>query len=1145
MNDECKWCEAPLAVQYDESQKKSVCKETCLDGLGYQSMDYKRRCIPCQDENCRSFLFSKHIPSFFLPLPETFRIKFNLGLKCTSYDKCWMCKTGYALIRKELENRLHTGKTISGEQACVKIEASPDFLYVKDGVYEPCMEDCKKCTSAEDCQECEAIGFPGTFVFLTKYGQNAKTKCDRTCTNVDYRYRIEGAKEGEVSCLECSETTYLLEGSDPVRCFPCTVPGHWVDKKDLVCKKCGVGCASCTSVSECNRCSNPNHNIQSDGGCAPGCKEGNKEMVQQKPERRCVPCPVKCEDCDVELGCKKCRKGYYRKDQECLPCPVWCSSCFGPQWCEGCSNPNHALGTDRVTCSEKCGVSEYIDDSNPNDKFCRGCGTSECLECVDENKCLKCIEGLYPDGEGCTACLNWCKVCTGMNNCVVCAKEGYYAQLDGSCEADCSRGGYEDKESMTCKECPMGCDECDGPTTCKKCQPNWYVQLDGSCREDCNKGEFKEEESMSCKVCSKGCSECDRIDSCEECDPHTFDQGGGSCGPCPQQCLSCISSTQCSRCLRTKEYLYQDLFTCSLVCPEKEYGNDQSKRCLSCPDNCSLCNRDGCVECDPNYYLKTRKCRFADLVNYVARQVYDTQSNSTFTIELILEEQPELTIETYREFEKNMVKYEDKFNFELGDKTQNNNSLTFEVEKGMRQNQFLARISLGSLDGISIGDKIQISIQSFSQPLDPELTDKSRLFSLIQKSLQISLEVYKLRNEPLSSTSQSVADITYRAHNIAFPATAGLAIAFSIFSQDSDGTFLKFNQFLTLLKRIKLVNIFFGRSLEAFIEHVSGDVTKKNTSLTEENQPKNRLLEVSIEEDQKDSIEQESNASHGKLDLYQKTLFFEGLFMIKSLVFDISWVLKIIGLLFLKDMKKKQKVEKWKVRYLKYQRKVHHTVMMMGAMDMLFFGTRIVLHRRNTVVGVLVKGVCLSNISLLTLDLLEVAVIGINLRENLQQNDDGKNNQDQSHIMRNNKKSQNQRPLHQPKSPKRQRKRRRNRFGAGVPKIYPTRARTKSQKNKKNRSLRDLERPQDLNESNDLFLPTVFQDESNQSMNLDKDSNEAKQSSQKLEREMEEPRLNQDSITLALTSTHSEKVIKPSIKTGLDRGIQKVNAQDS
>ena len=53
--------------------------------------------------------------------------------------------------------------------------------------------------------------------------------------------------------------------------------------------------------------------------------------------------------------------------------------------------------------------------------------------------------------------------------------------------------------------------------------------------------------------------------------------------------------------------------------------------------------------------------------------------------------------------------------------------------------------------------------------------------------------------------------------------------------------------------------------------------------------------------------------------------------------------------------------------------KGHFLMMMSGAMDIFFFGTRIVLHRRNTAVRVIVKVFCLINMSLVAFDLMEVA----------------------------------------------------------------------------------------------------------------------------------------------------------------------------
>ena len=201
-------------------------------------------------------------------------------------------------------------------------------------------------------------------------------------------------------------------------------------------------------------------------------------------------------------------------------------------------------------------------------------------------------------------------------------------------------------------------------------------------------------------------------------------------------------------------------------------------------------------------------------------------------------------------------------------------------------------------------------------------------------------------------------------------------------SRDPNGLFLKFNQFLTLLSRIKLIGVYLGKSLEEFIDLMSGETPKnyqkqaqsnsRVLSISEPLSGVRRALEVSITENDKPRIYEESIGSENKLDRYEISIFLEGGFMFKTCFFLISWALKLLGWLLWHQMKAEGKTVKWKLKFLKYQRKVHFIASMSSCMDLYFYSTRIVLHRRLGGWSNAVKTVCLVNLTLMTFDLLEV-----------------------------------------------------------------------------------------------------------------------------------------------------------------------------
>ena len=366
------------------------------------------------------------------------------------------------------------------------------------------------------------------------------------------------------------------------------------------------------------------------------------------------------------------------------------------------------------------------------------------------------------------------------------------------------------------------------------------------------------------------------------------------------------------------------------------------------------------------------------MVDYFIKQIYDYKSKYIFNLDLTLENQEELLYQTQKEFEKALLlTSKNIFKVEIPKKKA---KITYKITKGKREGQFFMRVSLDKNDGLHTGNKLKMVIESTSVDLDPRLTSPDHTYSLRKKSQLIELEVFKLGlNNVINGSKRSMASVTAASSSVSSTGSVGLGIALNIFSNDGDGTFLVFNQFLTTIKRIKLIGGFFGGSLEKFLELATGEKGQEEDS-EERLRLRRRTLEVSIAENDKDKLKQESNGSHRKIDYYQQSVFFEGIFMIKILAYDVSWVVKIIGVLLMSQMLKIGKVVEWKLKFLRYQKKAHHAAMMITAMDTFFFGTRIILHRRNTLVGLMVKILLLINMSLMVIDFIEVIEVSMKLK---------------------------------------------------------------------------------------------------------------------------------------------------------------------
>ena len=739
-----------------------------------------------------------------------------IGQTCNPYDHCTQCKdSSHKFMKEAHKERLPNQLTVLGSQDCFSSTEIKNYFFIDSTWFQPCMTDCKRCTTAHDCQECGRYSDEGINVYL--HHNKSPVSCKATCDSTLNEHVVPSASIP--TCHQCPVGQYYIEGSNPPSCSTCDTGAVWIDKAKNICKACGSGCSICSSETSCQSCSNSNDYIQANGGtCSDNCQD--REMVSLGPPRRCKLCPANCDACEDGVGCTKCsKKSFKKEDNTCERCPTQCLDCSSSTQCVSCQNLTHFLHQDSLTCSHSC-----------------------------------------PDG--------FRKVNSPIKRCF---------------------------------PCPEGCSECDS-NSCTKCKSGKILK-EGRC-VSC---------SDDCKVCG------------------------------PDGCL------QCSQRFRLFE------------------GD-----CFHCSEDCLDCNNLGCLLCIPNKALEDAKCKEGFLINYSMRQFYDPKSPHTFNLRLFLQEHPSINQITYKEFQKSLLDFNEKLEVEL--ESIPGRVILNLTKEAAKNHQFIMRVSPVNKTGLFIGQKIQMRVKSFSKSLDPLKTGFPYRYLLIQKSQSLEVEVLKLSPEILNRNMRSAAEFTSSANSISSSASMGLGIILSLFSADPDGSFLKFNQFLTLLKRLKLIGMYFGGSLQDFIELISGEKPERETN------PRRRQLELSIKENQKNNIEENSSGSHSKLDTFHQIVFFEGIFMGKSLVFLFSWVFKILGRVLLWKMKRIQKVEKGKLKFLKYQRKVHFTVLMVVTMDILFFGTRILLHRKNEFWGIVVKVVTGLSFILLTIDLIEVFIVNLRVR---------------------------------------------------------------------------------------------------------------------------------------------------------------------
>ena len=816
-----------------------------------------------------------------------------------------------------------------------------------------------------------------------------------------------GSQYEGVSCVKCSDNNDVfihVEQSGTLKtelglvgdvdCVPSSsVQTHYFKDSSEIYVSCLADCKLCSNAVACKQC---------------GSKaEPNKPYYYEEgPSNKCVD---SCKSTDfkysvqIDIGgglmrsdCKKCSPTEYvdltptgpgciRCDQEdqyisssgseCKLCATTCKSCLNGSSCS------------------QCKVNYYLDES-----------TKACVHCNQPGEVIA--------GDKCKKCHSSCKTCSEpdlASKCNSCLKSNEFLQggVAPSRCISCTLGQYYNSDQVDCEDCPQNCEECDNKTECKKCFSGFYLRPSSSeCKDTCPSGFYGDSATRKCKACTvEGCKDCVDANSCKECNSGRYwmesptvkclvgcpegwfgDQGSKTCKTCQEGCKKCSELSNCFECQQDgyyKDEKSKQCRKCGSGC-KKCSGTDQS--CVECqnPDHSVLIDGKNCSETcgegsrtrpgSPNTCVEIKST--TNLYDFFIQQFYDAKNEATFSLELTLEEKSGTPFTTTKEIQKSLLQNKDKLKIETVDLPA---QVTFKIEETSDESKFVVRVALQVLSEqkLKVNQLVKLKFSSALVDLDPTKTDPDSDHLLKEAMKTVEVKVYKTEKEELPESTKSVASSTKKANTVADTSTLGATLIMSLGAVDPEGILLKFNQFLTLFKRIQLIGIYFGERLESFIESVSGSSKEAAKS----NQDKNlRQLEISLQQNQKNQIKENSKASHYKLDLYSQNIFFEGPFMIKSILLDISWLLNLIGIVLMRGMIKKGKIKSWKLKFLKHQRKVHFSIVMMSTMDAFFFGTRILLHRKNDFWGVIVKLICGLNITLLTMDLLTIIEISLNLK---------------------------------------------------------------------------------------------------------------------------------------------------------------------
>eukprot|EP00702_Spironucleus_salmonicida_P006664 EST47955.1 Cysteine-rich membrane protein 1 [Spironucleus salmonicida] len=296
------------------------------------------------------------------------------------------------------------------------------------------------------------------------------------------------------------------------------IQGQYCDQQTHMCTPCGSFCSACVSSDFCYTCTSTYHTLTTAGLCTAGCtylqdgqycKDGKAEPCAGGIEsackcgqyQNCATCSQDgyCTSCltnymqDMFGACSQCAYGYEMNESICIPiqfthqasgvCSLTSLTCRAGYFCPAkdynlvqclpCNN-NMAYG-------ESC----YCQDSIP---------TNNCIECAGG----QCTGLLYVHNDHTMAennCRPGCQICDYYQNCIQCDETHYIDYSTLICYEKCNTNQecagpeprYCDPDSMTCRQCLLGCLACGNKYECYKCDPLHYVTtIAGFCAPKCD-----------------------------------------------------------------------------------------------------------------------------------------------------------------------------------------------------------------------------------------------------------------------------------------------------------------------------------------------------------------------------------------------------------------------------------------------------------------------------------------------------------------------------------------------------------------------------------------------------------------------------------------------------------------------------------
>ncbi|ELP84060.1 protein serine/threonine kinase, putative [Entamoeba invadens IP1] len=459
--------------------------------------------------------------------------------------------------------------------------------------------------------------------------QNSKLQCIK-CESGYYEF-------GTVGCMQESNTANCQTYDNKGKCAYCKIQ-YYLDPINLICKDCPNYCLRCNDTT-CLLCDQ--NYILSGGKClskSSQCQNSFHDRCTKCEVGKsinsngvCINCGTTCDSCSSSDKCNLCKKGFgvlaqnktcgkessvlYTSNNNAISC--YSNFVLENSTCILCSEkyPN-CMVCDMNNCLV-CQTNFIFTGSNQK------CVSKESAHCnaISNSICISCEQKFYLEEENCSPCGENCDVCRNNSLCSICTSP--YYNHNGICEENkrdncntegeasclrCEDSFYFDDQSTpmssNCTKCSPNCLTCTTYSRCLSCSDSLFL-VGNTCQtmnEGCTKAMIS---GGGCAICENGyyrdgieCKKCD--DSCKSCQYNTV------CYECSDNYFwatstSCKNYSYLTNCVSGKE----SVNGCT-QCLDGFYI--ATPFCLSCQENCLLCDSTLCTKCVDNYILKNSQC---------------------------------------------------------------------------------------------------------------------------------------------------------------------------------------------------------------------------------------------------------------------------------------------------------------------------------------------------------------------------------------------------------------------------------------------------------------------------------------------------------------------------------------------------------